>query len=151
MKKRVSVVCSSCKKTFEVYPSVVAQNIRRGCKHICCSVLCKGRVWSRKDPKVLFWEKVDKSGNCWIWQGSVNKEGYGGVQVKGMTWSTHRYSWFIEYGEIPKGLCVLHKCDNPSCVRPDHLFLGTQKDNVIDCYNKGRGRWQRIGDRPCQS
>ena len=86
----------------------------------------------------LFWRKVDKKGpihpihgRCWVWTGSKVGKGYG----------QHRRSWKIHFGEIPDGLYVLHKCDNPLCVNPSHLFLGTPKDNVQDMLEKGRGNF----------
>ncbi len=81
-----------------------------------------------------FFEKVDKSGPCWLWTASCWSGGYGRFR----THSAHRFSWELHYGEIPEGMCVLHKCDVRNCVRPCHLFLGTYKDNADDRDAKGR-------------
>jgi hypothetical protein len=86
-----------------------------------------------------FWKSVDKSGPCWIWTGHRNNRGYGTL---GKNYA-HRYSYEKCCGPIPRGLCVLHRCDNPPCVRPDHLFLGTRKDNALDMSAKRRGSGQR--------
>jgi hypothetical protein len=75
---------------------------------------------------------------CWIWKLSTNEKGYGLVKIKRKLYKTHRLSWLIYRGEIPQGLCVLHTCDTPSCVNPNHLFLGTQQDNMKDCLTKKR-------------
>lgn len=91
--------------------------------------------------EVRFWAKVDKSGECWEWTGAKNRAGYGMLKAgaaNGSNTIAHRYSWTLVNGEIPDGLKILHKCDNPGCVRPSHLFLGTQKDNVHDMIAKGR-------------
>ena len=90
-----------------------------------------------------FWGKVKKTRKCWEWVGSKNPHGYGGFRYKGKLHSVHRISWMIHNGPIPKGsgyhgICVLHKCDNTSCVNPKHLFLGTHKDNIQDRNEKGR-------------
>lgn len=91
-----------------------------------------------------FWSKVDKSGSdnaCWIWTAHKNKKGYGYFGIGNTVQQSHRVSWELTYGEIPDGLCVLHNCpdgDNPSCVNPKHLFLGTNIDNVRDMDKKGR-------------
>lgn len=86
-----------------------------------------------------FWSKVDKTGDCWIWKAGKDSGGYGTISARGINANkAHRVSWWLTFGEIPKGLNVLHKCDNPPCVNPDHLFLGTQKDNMQDCSKKGR-------------
>jgi len=96
-----------------------------------------------------FWKRVKKTDGCWLWTGGTCL-GYGKclkpgtdpklrIQVK-----AHRVSWELANGPIPAGLCVLHRCDNPPCVSPEHLFLGTLADNRADCVAKGR---QAKGDR----
>jgi len=85
-----------------------------------------------------FWRFVDKSGDCWLWTRSCNKRGYGQFKAPDKIKLAHRVSWEISNGPIPEGHGVLHHCDNPPCVRPDHLFLGTDKDNVRDAIEKGR-------------
>lgn len=95
-----------------------------------------------------FWAKVEKTETCWLWTGDKDSKGYGRVRRRALaarTVSAHRYSWLISSGEIPVGMCVLHRCDNPRCVRPSHLFLGTHQDNVTDMWKKGRGN----PGRPC--
>lgn len=88
-----------------------------------------------------FWLNVKKSDGCWLWTGYCNKYrfGYGSFWNHGKPGKAHRFSWEIHNGPIPKGMQVLHDCDNPPCVRPDHLFLGTQLDNLNDMRSKGRG------------
>lgn len=81
-----------------------------------------------------------KTDSCWIWQRSKDKNGYGYIK-EGKTKKAHRVSWSIHHGEIPDGLWVLHRCDNPSCVNPEHLFLGTALDNNHDMIRKGRERY----------
>lgn len=90
---------------------------------------------------IRFWEKVDKGddGACWNWTAALNHGGYGvfGLFPRSAVKATH-VSWNIHFGEIPNGLWVLHTCDNPSCVNPKHLFLGTAQDNMDDKVKKGR-------------
>jgi len=90
-----------------------------------------------------FWNKVQKTDTCWEWIGSKNNGGYGKFWFKRKCINSHRFAWLLTYGDIPKGNYVLHHCDNPSCVRPDHLFLGSQRDNMQDMLLKGRGVWGR--------
>ena len=79
----------------------------------------------------FFLKKTDRSGECWLWLGKKDKDGYG-LQGKGGRRKCHRLSWQIHHGEIPDGLSVLHHCDVRHCVRPDHLHLGTSTDNAVD-------------------
>jgi hypothetical protein len=87
----------------------------------------------------LFWPKVTMvTVGCWEWDGLRDRQNYGVVSHNGKRDSTHRVSWELSYGIIPDGMCVLHRCDNPPCVRPTHLFLGTRGDNNRDRSAKGR-------------
>ncbi len=81
--------------------------------------------------------KKDSNG-CWLWTGCVNNKGYGALYIRGKVEGAHRAYWEVYNGSIPDNMCVLHTCDNPPCVNPDHLFLGTQSDNMIDKIKKGR-------------
>lgn len=111
------------------------------------------KLW-RKDPET-FWRKVDKAapGGCWEWTGRLtagkSTGGYGtfgrAKSVTGDEQLAHRISWVLANGEIPAGLSILHRCDNRKCVNPDHLFLGTQLDNMRDMLAKGRQRWVPSG------
>lgn len=84
-------------------------------------------------------ESRTKTGpECWEFTGCKNDGGYGYIGIKGKNAYAHRVAYELAFGPIPPGKFVLHKCDNPSCVRPDHLFLGTQLENRQDCVRKGR-------------
>ena len=88
-----------------------------------------------------FWSQVDKSGECWKWTGILTPDGYGRFCTKlhgTTTWKAHRYSWLLHLGPIPKDRLVCHSCDDPSCVNPDHLWLGTTVQNQHDKARKGR-------------
>lgn len=90
-----------------------------------------------------FWERVDMSGDCWLWTGTLGRKGYGRVPNYPMSpWAAHRVAYMLAVGPIPGDLLVLHRCDNPPCVRPDHLFLGTNADNMRDMRAKGRAHEQ---------
>jgi len=75
---------------------------------------------------------------CWLWIGWRDRKGYGGFSIRGKQIKAHRASWLFQKGSIPESMCVLHKCDVPSCVNPAHLFLGTPRDNYYDSVSKGR-------------
>ena len=91
-----------------------------------------------------FWRRVRKyHGGCWIWKRATDTYGYGWLRWRGRVTRAHRVAWEIKHGEIPKGVCILHHCDNPPCVRPSHLFRGTRADNRADTVAKGR---QAIGE-----
>lgn len=89
-----------------------------------------------------FLTKVCKSdfsaAECWVWTAACDRYGYGQFAVAGRRLGAHRVSYVLHFGEIPAGLWVLHRCDNPRCVNPGHLFLGTAKDNTRDAMQKGR-------------
>jgi hypothetical protein len=94
----------------------------------------------------VFWERVDKSGDCWLWLGRVAGKGYGQITSKWFkTEIAHRIAYELEVGPIPVGMLVCHHCDNRLCMRPSHLFVGTDRDNVADMLRKGRST--RVGER----
>ena len=96
----------------------------------------------RKATTERFWGKVHITNGCWEWAKARDHGGYGRFYTGTVNVGAHRMAWVLAVGPIPNGLCVLHRCDNPPCVNPDHLFLGTIRDNVHDAMKKGRpGRW----------
>lgn len=125
-------VCEQCGETFTSLKS----------KARYCSLRCAGkasnanRVW--KNPADRFWESVSKTDGCWIWTGLLSTQGYGIFSIKSKHIIAPRYSWALHFGPILDDSHVLHRCDNPACVRPDHLFLGTHQENMQDMVSKGR-------------
>ena len=111
-----------------------------------------GVPMARREFADRFWDKVDKTttpDGCWEWVGSRTRKGYGLVAMSryGTSQYAHRIAWMLFNGDIPRcedprGFFVCHHCDNPPCIRPDHLFLGTNLDNMKDMYAKGRGAVQ---------
>jgi hypothetical protein len=120
------------------------------------------RVWRRTGPIVVpktkcglsdssdplgerFWRRVNKTENCWEWACGVGPNGYGYLNhrlsriTRPRLLQAHRISYELNIGQVPAGMIVCHKCDNRICVRPDHLFVGTYKDNMQDMLRKGRG------------
>lgn len=97
----------------------------------------------RKDPEAYFWYFVatGDGNSCWLWTRATQNKGYGLMWwTDGKLWLVHRLAWMLTNGPIAKGLMVCHRCDNPLCVRPSHMFLGTQKDNMADMKAKLRER-----------
>jgi hypothetical protein len=96
-------------------------------------------IYLRPSAESRFWSEVKKTlFGCWEWQASYNSGGYGHFYADGKEIAAHRFSWELHFGPIPEGMKVLHSCDNPKCVRPKHLFLGSYADNNKDRTQKGR-------------
>ena len=102
-------------------------------------------ILAQKDTD-RFWGKIDKqvsntfynNQRCWEWNERTDSSGYGVIRISRRLYLAHRLSWILKYGELSDSACVLHRCDNRKCVNPDHLFLRTRKDNVLDMVSKGR-------------
>ena len=113
---------------------------------ITCSNSCGGKRGPKPkgDPE-RFWRFFEKRENgCWEWKNWLNNRGYGVFCVERKNQYAHRYSWELHNGKIPEGKFVCHKCDNPKCVNPDHLFLGVAKIDVRDCISKGRFKYHDL-------
>ena len=137
-----SVHCKHCGTEF--CPLNNSYNARK--RRLYCSREChwaesltasKGVQWNPEH----FWSSVEKSTGCWLWMGCREKKGYGRIMLDGRPERAYRQAWRLAHGEIPNGLWVLHKCDNPPCVRPDHLYLGTSSDNQRDRAARQPGSW----------
>ena len=96
----------------------------------------------QKNTPDLFWSRVRKSSKCWEYKSprSGSSQDYPQIRYGGKYWVVSRLSWFLSFGEIPEGMFICHHCDNPKCVRPDHLFVGTADDNNKDKAKKGRAK-----------
>lgn len=144
IRQPVERTCEICSIVF----AVPSYRVKPGEARFCGKA-CKGEATRRRrtvDLTTRFWRHVDKSGACWVWTGAHNKQGYGAIALYHTRPTfraapAHRVSWELHFGPISDGLWVLHRCDNPPCVRPDHLFLGTPQDNIDDMRAKGRARY----------
>lgn len=124
-------ICVECGKQFT--PS----DARASRPHRFCSISC-ANVTRRGDPISNFWARVEKTEGCWLWKGGKDSSGYGFFRYKGKRDKAHRVAYELAYGVSLGSLFGCHHCDNPSCVRPDHIFPGTPKDNAQDAFRKGR-------------
>lgn len=97
-----------------------------------------------------FWSQVDKSGDCWVWIGHKDQDGYGIIAFGQISYRAHRVAYAAEVGEITPGMLVCHRCDNPSCVRPSHLFLGDHLVNQRDKWTKNRGNKHKLERTACR-
>jgi hypothetical protein len=112
---------------------------------VYCSRECQEKR-GVSDPVSRFWAKVQKTDTCWLWMGHLNEDGYGKFGVKSSeSYLAHRYSYQLAFGAASQ--YVLHTCDNPACVNPDHLFTGSQADNMRDASAKGRLAGRSIGEK----
>ena len=140
------VACAYCGVPIERLAAEVKRAEKMGWKSYCSrrhNKLANPSV----NPETLMtlaeraWVRVAKGDGCWEWQGARSASGYGSMfSASGGHHVAHRVIWEDVNGPIPDGLWVLHRCDNPPCCRPDHLFLGTPADNTADMIAKGRGR-----------
>ncbi len=137
MKTKIKVNCSNCNKEYEVTSAHYYMiNKRKGNNY--CSVSCKCKPIEER-----FWSKVNKTesiDDCWEWNASGRGKGYGSIKYDGKIIDAHRLSWMMTNNkfDLTKDDFICHKCDNPPCVNPNHLFLGNHSVNMKDAYDKGR-------------
>lgn len=135
--------CPQCGRQF--MPQHGTERANEESRQICCSNSCGASYrWAKRTDAELiatFWQQVVKTSGCWLWQGARDPNGYGRTTapIKNTTWLAHRFAWWATKGHLPADVDILHKCDNPPCVRLSHLFPGTHQDNMADMWRKGRG------------
>lgn len=127
-RKQFTKTCPQCLRDFST-----SEKRQRSCSKLCGNL-------SRFAPLSERFRRSFESSSegCWVWAAAKSGSGYGHIRSRGKLLQAHRVSWMIHYGEIPDGAFVLHHCDNPPCVRPDHLFLGNDASNTADKVSKGR-------------
>lgn len=128
--------CDQCRKEFSSEAMRKNPN-RKFCNHTC--MINNRKITDPLHFVNIYHNKIIKyPEGCWSWSGNKDQDGYGLLSFSGKTLKAHRVSWQIHKGKIPPNIFVLHSCDNPICSNPDHLFLGTARDNLIDMIKKGR-------------
>lgn len=128
-------IIRKCNYCGEEYPAAkYLGNLVLFCGQSCIKMGRPGRI---PDEERFFNKVVKHSNGCWIYTGTPAQV-YGTFKIKGQELRAHRYSYELVNGPIPEGMCACHKCDTPKCVNPDHIFIGTNKDNTLDCVRKGR-------------
>lgn len=125
--------CQTCGKRFKARDS----NAKR---QKFCSATCMGLSYrfTPEKRRQAFLSKVRMGPGCWPWTGAVTSWGYGNFKAEEGYIGAHKAAWIYANGDVPDGLCVLHRCDNRVCCNPEHLFLGTKVDNAQDAVRKGR-------------
>lgn len=153
MSRRREISCLNC-STKRI---VAMSDIKRGGGKFCsnkCSVVYTAPERGKKisgDPKKRFFSNIIREKEwkkCWVWLGLKSRQGYGRMTINKKQKLAHRYSWEIYRGQIPDGMFICHKCDNPSCVNPRHLFVGDRFDNAKDMVKKGRNRDDKGSKHP---
>ncbi len=126
--------------------TILRSNLQSGSTRSCgCIKWPKGQAYDESLKKRIL-RNYEEVNGCWNWKKYKNSLGYGIINVKGKIHLAHRISWQIFKGEIPESLLICHTCDNPSCINPNHLWMGTNKENQEDMFKKNRSRHVRGDD-----
>ena len=129
--------CEACGHLFKKKPK---DSARQWGDRAFCSLPCANKMKTTIPPHLYFWKyaAVTGSDDCWPWNGMKDQHGYGRVAYMTSIFKAHRIAFEMFHGPISDGMVIMHKCDNPNCVNPNHLQQGTQKQNMKDAANKGR-------------